>query len=817
MILKSIKLENIRSYNSEVIEFPEGSVLLSGDIGSGKSTVLLAAEFALFGIMRPSLSGNSLLRKGKDRGAVELRFALDGKEIIVRRGLKRTKDTVGQDTGFVIVDGVKTEGTAVELKSKILDMLGYPKDLVSRSKSLIYRYTVYTPQEEMKRILFEDAEQRLDTLRKVFGIDKYKRINENAAIYVKKLKDDAKHLSAKTDDLELKKKQAEEKRIEKQVLQEKKKEIRPELEAATAQKQAKRSELEAIEQDIKKLNNLKNKLDVADTRLTEKVQQASAQKKEVEELTASTGSLSEKIDVLDGQTAEKIERSEQEIECSINEKEKGLQQLLSASIQLKEKVSQLNALEKQILEKKKYAERLSEKEGRFKRLQEEVKGKEQMELEIKNNETLLIELNSTIKNLEHSISDLEERKTRISDIDECPLCQQSVCEEHKTKILNDADARMNAHQVDLSRKKEQHKEAEARFGELRIRLRDVLERKAALHGLKAELESLYNIGKEVDVMQQRFAEIEQQKIELSKSESDPEQARQVIKQEKELLKKVQAQSNLFKEKQALTVQLQEKQNKKETLEKNILKIKQEIGAINSEKMALNEEIASMQDIESRLQAKKEELQVCEKKQKALEIRDAEFDKEIQGHQNMLDMLLKEIDEKERFRKELLRKRGLHEMLEKGFINLMNVIEKHVMLKVHKEFNDTFTKWFNVIIDDETLSVKLDDTFSPIVVQNGYETELENLSGGEKTAVALSYRLSLNKVINDVVGDIKTKDLIILDEPTDGFSTEQLDKVRDVLDELDIKQVMLVSHESKIESFVDNTIRVVKNEHVSRVV
>ncbi|MBI4174550.1 MAG: hypothetical protein HY517_02805, partial [Candidatus Aenigmarchaeota archaeon] len=65
--------------------------------------------------------------------------------------------------------------------------------------------------------------------------------------------------------------------------------------------------------------------------------------------------------------------------------------------------------------------------------------------------------------------------------------------------------------------------------------------------------------------------------------------------------------------------------------------------------------------------------------------------------------------------------------------------------------------------------------------------------------------------------IKTKDLLILDEPTDGFSSEQLDRIRDVIAELALKQIILVSHEPKIDTFVDNVIRVYKEDHVSRVV
>ncbi|MBU2406839.1 MAG: SMC family ATPase, partial [Nanoarchaeota archaeon] len=112
---------------------------------------------------------------------------------------------------------------------------------------------------------------------------------------------------------------------------------------------------------------------------------------------------------------------------------------------------------------------------------------------------------------------------------------------------------------------------------------------------------------------------------------------------------------------------------------------------------------------------------------------------------------------------------------------------------------------------------LDLEFTPKIEQAGYDIDYIHLSGGEKTAAALAYRLALNQVINNLMSEIKTRDLLILDEPTDGFSDEQLDRMKIVLDELNIKQVIIVSHESKIESFVDNVIKLEKKEHVSRVV
>ena len=139
-----------------------------------------------------------------------------------------------------------------------------------------------------------------------------------------------------------------------------------------------------------------------------------------------------------------------------------------------------------------------------------------------------------------------------------------------------------------------------------------------------------------------------------------------------------------------------------------------------------------------------------------------------------------------------------------------------MLELRHRFDPLFKEWFNLLIEDEMLNVRLDETFTPVIEQEGYEAEYEHLSGGESSSVALAYRLALNKVINTLVEEIKSDDIIILDEPTDGFSNDQLDKIRDVITELNIPQTIIVSHEPKVESYVENIIRIYKDGGVSRV-
>ena len=155
MLLRKLRLKNIRSYIDQEIIFPDGTTLLSGDVGSGKSTTLLSIDFALFGIRRSELSGSALLRNGANDGYVILNFFINNKEVVIKRTLKKTSTGILQDAGYLTIDDVTQEFTPVELKQRILQLLNYPPDMLTK-KSLIYRYTVYTPQEEMKLILLGD-------------------------------------------------------------------------------------------------------------------------------------------------------------------------------------------------------------------------------------------------------------------------------------------------------------------------------------------------------------------------------------------------------------------------------------------------------------------------------------------------------------------------------------------------------------------------------------------------------------------------------------------------------------------------------------
>lgn len=684
MLIKSLKLENIRSYISEQINFPAGSVLLAGDIGSGKSTILLAIEFALFGLKLGELSGGELLRHGAREGCVELIFEAEDREIIVKRKLKRVKDKIAQTSGYLIIDDVKHELMPQEIRAKIFELLSYPQSMLTKGQDLIYRFTVYTPQEEMKKIIYEDKETRLETLRKVFNIDKYKRIRENALIYARELRERRSNFEGRIANLEEKKKQRKELSDKSAGILEEEKKAEDKLHGAKSKTSAKKEELGKIESQIRELNNLKKEKAILEIQLKNIVDKREKEKKEIDELTKSIISLKDEV------------------------------------VDFKDDIYLQNIFE--------------DKERRLETVEKEL-------LSIRNDKS----------EIRGKMSHLKQVSEKVRQLSSCPLCLQDVSHEHKNSIL------IKSHS-------------------------------------------------DIENLEKNYEELTKKETELS---SMQDALRKEIKGFREKI-------TINKTMRIKKENLLEKEKKLSEIKENFEKAKKEIADINSKKIELDKKIVLFSRVEEDyLQAKKQHEELLNEERR-LELEKNSLQKEREGMEKQLKSLDIEIEEKERIKNELKKIINLQNWLQETFVNLVTSIEKHVLMTVYHEFNEYFKQWFSMLIEDDNINVRLDDSFSVLVEQNGYETYVENLSGGEKTSIALAYRLALNKVINDVVSQIKTKDIIILDEPTEGFSNNQLDRVRDVLDQLKVRQTIIVSHESKIETFVDNIIRISKKDGVSMI-
>ena len=127
-----------------------------------------------------SEKAGSLLRAGEKDGSVGVVFESGGKEYLVSRHLVKKGNSINQDDCILKSpdDGTK-EYSVTELKEKILEILGFNEPIDPKAQSFIYRYAIYTPQEEMKAILALRPDIRLQTLRKAFRMEEYKTSSEN--------------------------------------------------------------------------------------------------------------------------------------------------------------------------------------------------------------------------------------------------------------------------------------------------------------------------------------------------------------------------------------------------------------------------------------------------------------------------------------------------------------------------------------------------------------------------------------------------------------------------------------------------------------
>lgn len=819
MLLKQLKLENIRSYTNETINFTKGSTLLSGDIGSGKSTVLLAIEFALFGTSRPDLPAESLLRKGAAHGSVELILMLNPqenrdkenaevreiKEIVIRRNLKKEKNIIKQTAGHIIVNNTKKELMPIELKAEMISLLGYPEEFISKNRNYIYRYTVYTPQEEMKLILQEDAEIRLDVLRKIFNVDKYKTIRDNLQHFLKLCRTDMAVLTAKTEPLPEYKDEIKRLTEEKQLLDWSVKEVHPKFIGVKTTLEEKKKALKGLENKQGEFLALKQELKTNQILLIDKEEGIASLKNKEEELSREINELI----IPDNKTLEQVKSELKQSEenknlllakkSSLQEKtaqiKKSIKELRNDISSINEKVSRLK--EKEEL-KEKLINDLKEKE-KLQRIKDEV-GEELQKLsgDIVKNKTLL-----------HQSKELQKK---ISLLENCPTCLQKVSPEHKQKITEEELAKTREAEAVLTSLEDKYKEIFTAKKDMEKNWQELLAKENALARVAWELVMLLE-QKELICKKEKLIESLTKENEFLAEELKELESTGKIDKINADISESQSQINILSKKQILQKNLSELEEQIKNYGRQIALIRKKISESHEE---LKDKFKEKNDFSAEIEEKKSDISAALEQEKELAIKLAQLKIQIENLSKSENLLSEKIEKLSEEKNKLVRLKNSYRWLEDFFLKLTYAIEKHIMVSIHNHFNQMFQEWFSILIDDENVYAKIDDSFTPIIEQNGYEISFSNLSGGEKTSASLAYRLALNRVINDVISGINTKELLILDEPTDGFSTEQLDKVREVLERLNLGQTIIVSHESKIESFVENVVRISKQGHVSMV-
>ena len=122
----------------------------------------------------------------------------------------------------------------------------------------------------------------------------------------------------------------------------------------------------------------------------------------------------------------------------------------------------------------------------------------------------------------------------------------------------------------------------------------------------------------------------------------------------------------------------------------------------------------------------------------------------------------------------------------------------------KKFFEKFNFNYSDLLISEDFSVKI---YGP----EG-ESNLDMVSGGEKIAIAIALRLGITQSMGQ--GSI---DAILLDEPTIHLDSYRRQELVDIIRSMNlIPQMIIVTHDSELESAADNVINIVKENGISKV-
>jgi len=763
-MITKVKLKNWRSHLDTEIEFAEGTNCFVGNIGTGKTSIMDAICFGLFGtflqLQQKKIKLEDIIMKKpapQEKAEVIVSFEIgDESDWTVKRTVTKGKTSAELRKNGELIEGPQSTKVTEEVE-KLLKM-NY--DLFSRA--------VYSEQNQLDMFLTIPKGQRMKKIDELLAIDKFEKartstrslinkfstaLNEKE-LMVQNLRSDEslKRLDMiKREFLEFKEK---EDRMKGQMGEVFNKKIDMTKEILNLKQQQKK--LQFIEEDAKKIAAL--------IELTES---------DIEKIKGDLVEFSEKTD--DGLKIE-IKNNDDEIaklSASLNDEKRNLDALKD---KFAEDNAQINLLEK---EKIPNAEKL-------------VKELDEMTESVKKNQIkkLSADLEDSKKELEKNQLGLQKSLARLSEIEDsinelglvgstCPVCDSKLTENKKLKLIE--------------KKKEIRKDLK----------KDIEKCTSVIEKMKSELPALEKKIKEVEKMQERFEVIKDSKKELKTLESvlkDLKSKNLVFENQKRMFEKniglIDENTNKIKEQQEKIKQILSKKEEANIKLDRIREYRQQLTVLGSEKELLISfspsvlekleiDYQSIIGLEGELQANLRNLtEIKNDKQKLLE--------EMENKKNLLENYelemrkISAISDQLRLLESALE--ATQEQLRKDFVTAVNEAMQFIWSELYP-YKDIYS--IRLGIEEGDYVLQLQDSTGWIPADGA-------ASGGERSMACLALRIAFSLVLAPQLR------MLVLDEPTANLDAQSIDILADVLRERITKlveQCFLVTHDEKLKEAV----------------
>lgn len=837
MILRRIRLKNVRSYETADLTLSQGITALWGDIGSGKSSLLFAVEAALFGFA--DVDWGHLLRQGESTARVEVEFEDDGASLVVQREFVRArsgeKESAPTQRCTLVRDGSQTTYGVTEMKGRVTELLGFPESPNPRRSSEVWRWAIYVRQESMREILSEEGDRK-EIIRKAHGLEEYRVARENVPVVQSELRRRAEEHRRLAERLSTESSGLEEDLAKVQELGARV----PQVEARIAQLAAEIQEASAqllrgqsVQAEARLAGQKRESLKEHHSSLTSAVQDGERRSGDLTKEISSREAECLRIDT----ELSKVPPSpgnRPELEALLK-KHRG--EVSSLEVQRTNLLNQRVRWEETT---RSLTELRGRKEGRIRESEQlesevrslELRWKEPPALPSGSADRTTIETRRTLAQKEiHQLATqkggAEHREADLRlllESGKCPRCGQHVDVDSFTSHLDDATHERERIEAEIRSLEIQRSEAESALdllGKYEIARTEwehgrerVQERTARLSALRSEVQGMED--REAS-LRTTLVELEAEMGKLAPLETSLSDARAQetrTAQSLEELRTIEERRGRLEGLRAVAGErAQQSRERLDVLSTELRTRKEEAAHLLSEIATLDEQIVRLEKETLGFHGVAERVEGL----RASHLQSALEKKELEKE---LDMRSRERERKEDARRSMaqeteasLRQLAQVEWL-KSFARACEEIERARFDRIRSEFLAAFSHGFSILVDDDTMTATVDADFRPLVTVNGHSLPAASLSGGERTALALAYRLALRESV--LSAQHIRLDTLVLDEPTDGFSAEQVAKLAELLRDLKTRQVILVSHERNLAGVAHQTVHVVKRDGQSTI-
>lgn len=691
MRIKTVQLENIRSHVKTTVPFAEGFNCLVGGLGCGKSSVLYAIDFALFGDPL-GRSYNYLLREGADNGKVTVQFVRNGKNYTLHRGLRRNPKGISQDKeqlklfdGDKLIASVKNEAVAEQLKA----ITGLDKDL--------FHEVVWVRQEQLKELLNARPRERQKRLDQLFGLSDYEVAWSGLADFQRDYKVEKGVYERDFDVVSIKKLQTDYNKLIK--------------------------EFSLLEGELEHLKEKSIQAEAVFHKASSSLQNLEDLRKQTEELGKKEAQLQANI----ANTEDVSKRLTDEIERK--------------KLLIEDFGKRMKSMETQ---ERSYRDKLGEEGLKTDQTIEEFR--EYLAAVEKQITSVGGEQEAVKKEMLTS----EGRISTLATESKCPLCLQELAGDYKKSLLE------RLHEEDV--------EHERRLAELQKNL-DERERLRGIVNLAVL--NLQSLAPQIEDLKNRIVEEQGSLTRLSTQLEEKQRQEKVFRDQLNVAHLEIAKFDVS--------ELETARKLRDEAFTQHSNVKHELETVRSRK----------KDMLSRMDELKERLDHAEQK--------------VERMKNV-EMLL-----------------GVIEGIRRAYRSIQPRLRSELVTYLRRMVQQVLGR-----LVGETgplLTVNIDETYSPIVKsEEGFEREVSNLSGGERTLLAFAYRLGLGQLIMQSRTGHGLY-MLLLDEPTESLGREDgsVDRLAESISRLKaIEQIIAVTHSDAFAEKAEHVIRVEKETGVSRV-